>query len=526
MQTVIGGTTGFDSGGGLAQDGAGNSWVTGGTSSSDFPVTTGAVSRTLNGPGDAIIAQLSADGSALLYSTFLGGRSSDGGSGIAIDSAGDVYIIGHTSSIDFPTTTGALDTVFNGDATIFWGDAFVAKLATDTSASTPPSTPPTLPAPNLLAPANNNQTLVSQPFTFDWSDVAGAASYTIQVDTASDFAAPLVRDESLAASNLTTGGFAAGIYSWRARAVNTAGVAGAWSATWTFKADAPPPPPTLSTFSTNPSTVVGGNDSSGTVVLSSAAQHGGALITLSSSNPNVASVPATTTAAENSFTATFIIGTSAVAANTTVTITAQYNGTTRTATVTVTPAASSPPAATLQSVTLSPSSVSGGSSSQGTVTLSGGAPQGGATVALSSNNATVSVPASVTLSAGATTAFFTASTSSVTTSTSATVSGIYNGTTRTAGLTVTAAPPPSQTVALTVTATGRSGERITSTPAGINVAVGSSGSASFTSGANVTLTVSNGRSAIWSGACSSGGNKTKSCTVTMSGAASVTANVQ
>ena len=305
FSTMIGGSgSGGDSVSGIVLDAAGNIWITGGTGSADFPTTVGAVNRTLNGPGDAYIAQLSADGSALLYSTFLGGRSSDGGSGIAIDSAGDVYIIGHTSSIDFPTTTGALDTVFNGDATIFWGDAFVAKLATDASTSTPPSTPPPPPAPTLLAPANNSQTALSQPFMFDWSDVAAAASYTIQVDTASNFAAPLVREESLAASNLTTGGFAAGIYFWRVRAVNSAGVAGAWSATFTFKADAPPPPPTLSTFSTNPSTVVGGNDSSGTVVLSTAAQFGGALITLSSSNPAVASVPATTTAAENSFTAT------------------------------------------------------------------------------------------------------------------------------------------------------------------------------------------------------------------------------
>ena len=68
--------------------------------------------------------------------------------------------------------------------------------------------------------------------------------------------------------------------------------------------------------------------------------------------------------------------------------------------------------------------------------------------------------------------------------------------------------------------------RITSTPAGINVATGTSGSASFTVGTSITLTVTNGRSAIWSGACSSGGNKVRTCTFTLGGAASVTANVQ
>jgi hypothetical protein len=104
-----------------------------------------------------------------------------------------------------------------------------------------------------------------------------------------------------------------------------------------------------------------------------------------------------------------------------------------------------------------------------------------------------------------------------------TISATYNGTTRTASLTVT---PPAQTATLTVTATGRGGERVTSSPAGIDVPTGSSGSASFAVGTAITLSVSNGRDAIWSGACSSGGNKTKTCTFTLAGTATVTANVQ
>jgi hypothetical protein len=77
-----------------------------------------------------------------------------------------------------------------------------------------------------------------------------------------------------------------------------------------------------------------------------------------------------------------------------------------------------------------------------------------------------------------------------------------------------------------VAVSGRSGERVTSSPAGISVSTGSSGSASFTAGTAITLTVSNGRDAIWSGACSSGGNKTKSCSFTLNTSATVTANVQ
>lgn len=83
-----------------------------------------------------------------------------------------------------------------------------------------------------------------------------------------------------------------------------------------------------------------------------------------------------------------------------------------------------------------------------------------------------------------------------------------------------------QTVALTVTATGRSGERVTSAPAGISVNTGSSGTASFATATSVTLSVSGGRDAVWSGACSSGGSKRKTCSVTLGSSSTVTANVQ
>jgi hypothetical protein len=177
----------------------------------------------------------------------------------------------------------------------------------------------------------------------------------------------------------------------------------------------------------------------------------------------------------------------------------------------------------LQSVTVNPTSVTGGESSQGTVTLSSGAPTGGAVVSLSSGNAAVTVPANVTVPAGATSATFTASTTAVAAATPVTISATYAGVTRTTTLTVN---PPSQTATLTVTATGRSGERVTSNPAGINVSVGSTGSASFTTGTSITLSATNNRDVIWSGACSSGGNKQKSCTFTLTADASVTANVQ
>ena len=528
FSTVIGGS-GSDGASGVGFDGAGNIWVTGGTGSVDFPITADAFDRSLNGGADAFISELNGTATTLLYSTYLGGTQSETGDDLAIDPANDVYVTGHTYSMDFPTTAGAFDTVFNGDTSIFWGDAFVTKLATDTGTSTPPSTPPTPAAPTLESPFNNDTP--QQPITFHWADTPAAVSYTIQIDDSSSFAAPLVRSANVTVSQYVTSGLANVPHFWRVRAVNSVGVAGPFSAVRTFTPGASPPPSELSTMSTNPSTVVGGNASSATVVMSTPAPEGGALITLASNNPSVASVPTSVTVPGNTFTADFIINTTAVTANTTVTITAAYNGNTRTATVTVTPSGPPPPPnATLTSLALNPTSVTGGASSTGTITLSGAAPSGGAIVALSSTVPGIAaVPASTTVAAGTSTKTFTVSTAPVSSSTTVTITANYNGVSRSVDLTLTAGappPPPPQGATLTVTASGRSGERVTSSPAGINVSTGSTGSASFSTGTSITLSVTNGRDAIWSGACSSHGNKTRTCTFTINANASVTANVQ
>jgi hypothetical protein len=185
-----------------------------------------------------------------------------------------------------------------------------------------------------------------------------------------------------------------------------------------------------------------------------------------------------------------------------------------------------PSAPALSALAMSPASVTGGTAVQGTATLTSAAPSGGAVVTLtSSNTAAATVSSSVTVPAGATSATFTVTTKTVTASAAATITGAYGGATRTATVTVNPTSPTG-TATLTVSATGRSGERITSTPAGINVSVGSTGSASFTAGTSITLSVSNGRDAIWSGACSSGGDKRRTCTFTLNTNASVTGNVQ
>jgi hypothetical protein len=187
-----------------------------------------------------------------------------------------------------------------------------------------------------------------------------------------------------------------------------------------------------------------------------------------------------------------------------------------------TPQAPAPGPAALASVAVTPSTVTGGSNATGTVTLSSAAPTGGFAVALSSSG-TATVPGGLTVPAGASATTFPVTTTAVASSTQVTITASAGGVVRTTTLTVT---PPASTATLTVTATGRGGERVTSSPAGINVAVGSTGSASFNTGTSITLSATNGRDVIWSGACSSGGNKTRTCTFTLNGNASVTANVQ
>jgi hypothetical protein len=94
-----------DSGNGIAVDGAGNTYVTGRTWSSNFPTTAGALQTTLGSTiaQDAFVTKLNVSGSALLYSTYLGGYASDEGLGIAVDNTGNAYVTGDTQSNDFPT---------------------------------------------------------------------------------------------------------------------------------------------------------------------------------------------------------------------------------------------------------------------------------------------------------------------------------------------------------------------------------------------------------------------------------------
>jgi hypothetical protein len=274
-------------------------------------------------------------GSELLFATYLGGTDNgEGVSDLALDLAGSVYVTGQTMSADFPTTPGAFDTVWNGNLTIFWLDAFVAKLSSNgivppdpgplpspalsslslnptsvvsgnvstatvtlTSgagsdgvvvtlsssnpgvANVPPSVgieagqtsvpvgvltgpvtsstgvtisaayngatvsalltvllltsppPPTgsLPAPSLVGPPHDARFAPGQAITFDWADIAGAASYNIQIDDSESFTSPLTFTQTLGASQLTLSTLPTTRMWWRVRANDVSGAPGTWS---------------------------------------------------------------------------------------------------------------------------------------------------------------------------------------------------------------------------------------------------------------------------------------------------------
>jgi hypothetical protein len=191
---------------------------------------------------------------------------------------------------------------------------------------------------------------------------------------------------------------------------------------------------TLNGVTLSPATVTGGQSTSqNSVTLLGAAPNGGAVVTLTSSDPAAAAVPPTITIASGASSAAFTINTSAVAAQEQVTVSAGYSGIVKTATLTVVPNA-------LTGVSVAPASVIGGTGAQGTATLGGPAPTGGTIVLLSSNSAAATVPASVTIAAGATSATFTVTSLAVSTSTPATITGSYSGSSKTATLTVLPAP--------------------------------------------------------------------------------------
>ena len=135
--TYLGGS-GNESSSGITVDSTGKIFVTGVTSSNDFPVTASAFDNLLNingetGSTDVFVAELNpavSGPASLVYSTYLGGGGNDSSSGIAIDSTGKIFITGETASHDFPVSSAAFDNLLNNNGQLGPVDAFVSKLDT------------------------------------------------------------------------------------------------------------------------------------------------------------------------------------------------------------------------------------------------------------------------------------------------------------------------------------------------------------------------------------------------------------
>jgi hypothetical protein len=156
--TYIGGS-GNEGGLGIAVDRSGNAYVTGDTDSPDYDVTPGAFQTTNEGGADVFVTKLNAAGTALVYSTYIGGSGIEVGFGIAVDGSGNAYVTGYTNSTDYDVTPGAFQTTNGGG----W-DVFVTKVCH----------PITL----TSAPGTNNQTVCVNtaitPITYSTTGATGA----------------------------------------------------------------------------------------------------------------------------------------------------------------------------------------------------------------------------------------------------------------------------------------------------------------------------------------------------------------
>lgn len=294
---------------------------------------------------------------------------------------------------------------------------------------------PLPPAPILLGPANGAH--VSLPITFSWNVDPNPQSgeYTLEVaddpNFTGDCGAILFCNNQIDGSQYTLNYMSSGTKYWRVRAMHgdsspTLPALSPWSEVRSFIADVPPTG--IANVQLSRPSVVAGDTTAlfGNVTLTAPAPPGGAVVTLTSSNPSALAVSSSVRVAQDTVGSTaFTLTLGHVTAQTVVTITASYNGSSGSASMTILLPA-------LDQITFANGATStsafGGNPAPATVLLNGPAPSGGAVVALSSSDpATAAVPASVTIPAGATSASFTATTQPVSTAKNVTLTATWQG---------------------------------------------------------------------------------------------------
>ena len=282
---------------------------------------------------------------------------------------------------------------------------------------------------NQLAPAPD---VGSITINFSSSDPAVAPLWTpnVVVRQASDCVSSLIQPPATAVD----------------RSVTISAQLGAQVLTVPLLVTATPSATGVISFFLTPYSVTGGQSSLAEVRLNGQAAGGGFLVNLSSSNPTVLPVPPSVTVPAGADRISFNLVTAQVGADVLVTLQATPSSSVMVAQLSVLAPAGAP---TLTGVAVNPATVAGGAGSTGTVTLSGAALAGGAVVSLASNTSMATVPATVTVAAGTTSAQFAVSTLPVSTDTvvtlSATLGGIGNVTvskTATLSLTPSVAPAP------------------------------------------------------------------------------------
>ncbi|MDT4897705.1 MAG: hypothetical protein QOH25_2782 [Acidobacteriota bacterium] len=184
--TYLGGS-GDDAGNDIALDSSGNTYIAGGTGSTDLPTLNPTQGTFGGGAGDAFVMRLNPAATALLFSTYLGGTDFDRGNAIALDSAANIYVAGLTRSTNFPTLNPAQAANGGGD------DAFVTKI-TDTPT-------PTTVQFNSSTTTNVQEDCTSIPLTITRS---GPTTGTTVVDYATvDGTAKQKSDYTIALGHLT-----------------------------------------------------------------------------------------------------------------------------------------------------------------------------------------------------------------------------------------------------------------------------------------------------------------------------------